>query len=166
MFVVDLIKYLLLKKFLISRDRFPTNFDYVEPRGYWFFYICTFECQGKPSSAAAKGHSFSNSDLKYLENFNNPYVKIILACKVCNKEQSMKFQNTWKRHFLTHSSDEDKPHKCEICGKATVTAQQMKSHMNTHSKKMKTDVKFHPYEIWYIWNGTLLFWLHGCRVCW
>ena len=86
-----------------------------------------------------KGRSISNSDLKYLENFSSPYVKIIVACKVCNKEQSMKFQNHWKRHFLTHSSDEDKPHKCAVCGKAMVTAQQLQNHMKSHERKMKKE---------------------------
>ena len=65
----------------------------------------------------------------------------MLACKVCNKEQSMKFQHTWKRHFLTHSSDEDKPHKCEVCGKAMVTASELKSHLKSHAKKATKSTK-------------------------
>lgn len=68
------------------------------------------------------GKAMSNSGLKYLEHFDNPYVKILLACKVCNKEQSLKYPATWKRHFLTHADKEDLPHKCTFCEKRFVTS--------------------------------------------
>ena len=77
----------------------------------------------------------SKSDLKYLENFTNPYVKIILVCIVCNKELSMKYQSTWKRHYLTHVNDEDKPFKCVHCNRAFVQSTQLTSHMKKHAKE-------------------------------
>ena len=83
---------------------------------------------------SAVSKSISNSGLKYLENFENPYVKITLVCKVCNKEQSLKYPNTWKRHFLTHAAKEDLPHKCTFCEKAFVTSTNLKNHMKTHMK--------------------------------
>lgn len=68
----------------------------------------------------------SPSDLKYLENFSNPYVKLIVACRICNKEQSFKYQATWKRHFLTHG--DDKPYKCSVCPKSFIQAFQLRNH--------------------------------------
>ena len=68
------------------------------------------------------------SDLKYLESFENPYVKITLQCKVCGKEQSLKHQHTWKRHFLTHASDEEKPFKCTLCPKSFIRSSQLRNH--------------------------------------
>jgi len=83
------------------------------------------------------GKQINTSGLKYLENFTNPYVKIILACRECNKEQSPKYPTTWKRHYLTHASKEEKPHKCPHCDKAFVTSSNLKSHMKSHFKKIK-----------------------------
>ena len=68
------------------------------------------------------------SDLKYLESFENPYVKITLQCKVCGKEQSLKHQHTWKRHFLTHAADEEKPFKCTLCPKSFIRSSQLRNH--------------------------------------
>ncbi|XP_066915830.1 uncharacterized protein [Clytia hemisphaerica] len=88
------------------------------------------------------------SDLKFLESFDNPYVKVSVFCKVCNKEQSLKYQHTWKRHFLTHSNREDLPNKCPTCGKGFITAHDMKKHIeNRHKPKndlMKIEQKFIP----------------------
>ena len=83
------------------------------------------------------GNDLSKDNLKYLENFSNPYVKIILVCIKCNKELSMKFQSTWKRHYLTHVDDAEKPFKCEVCGKAFVQSTQLTSHMKRHAKEGK-----------------------------
>lgn len=69
------------------------------------------------------------SDLKFLENFDNPYVRISVFCKVCSKEQSLKYQHTWKRHFLTHSSKDDLPNKCPHCGKGFIQAHDMRKHV-------------------------------------
>lgn len=74
--------------------------------------------------------------LKYIENFTNQYVKIILVCKICNKEQSLKFSHNWKKHYLSHVSDEEKPHKCPHCPKAFVTAPQVKKHIKAHHENV------------------------------
>lgn len=77
-------------------------------------------------------------DLKYLAAFDNPYVRIIVVCKVCNKEQSLKFQGLWKRHYLVHA--DEKPLKCDYCTKTFVQACNLKKHLQTHNK-MEEQVK-------------------------
>lgn len=71
----------------------------------------------------------TTTSLKYIENFSNPYVKIILVCKVCNKEQSLKNSGNWKQHFFTHASGAEKPHKCEHCVKSFIRADQLRKHI-------------------------------------
>lgn len=73
------------------------------------------------------------ADLKYLENFSNPYVKIILVCKECNKELPMKFPSNWKRHYLSHTKG--KQHTCQQCGKGFASAPNLMSHMSVHYKE-------------------------------
>ena len=46
----------------------------------------------------------------------------------------MKFSHNWKTHYLSHVSDEEKPHKCHICPKAFITAPQLKKHLKQHEK--------------------------------
>jgi len=91
-------------------------------------------------SLGSSDGSLKASDVKYLEKFENPYVKIIIACKLCGKEQSLKYQFTWKRHYLTHT--ESKPFECEICKKSFIQQFQLKRHMKQHEKKLnkQTDV--------------------------
>ena len=72
---------------------------------------------------------------KYLENFNNPHVKLVLVCKMCNKEQTSKHPHVWKAHYLTHVPDHEKPFKCNQCGSGFVQTNQLKSHMMKHTKK-------------------------------
>lgn len=73
-----------------------------------------------------------NSALQYVENFSNPYVKIVLVCKICSKEMSLKFSSNWKKHYLTHSSDAEKPHKCTICSKAFISKPSLRNHTLKH----------------------------------
>ena len=74
------------------------------------------------------------SSLKYLENFNSPYVKVIIVCKICNKEASKSARN-WKAHYLTHASNEEKPHKCPVCNQGFVQTNNLRAHMKKHMKK-------------------------------
>ena len=67
-----------------------------------------------PPTSDAKGSS--TASLKYIENFDNPYVKLIVACKICNKEQSTKWAKVWRQHYLTHS--DKKAHQCPHCTKS------------------------------------------------
>ena len=76
----------------------------------------------------------NSTDLKILEQFNNPYVKVCVLCKVCNKEQSLKYTHTWKRHFLTHSSEDARPHRCTSCGKTFVQSGNLKKHFQSVHK--------------------------------
>jgi len=81
------------------------------------------------------------SDLKHLETFTNPFVKVIVCCKICDKPQSLKFQASWKRHYLTHASAEEKPFKCRYCERAFVQANALTLHIKgRHSlHKSKTE---------------------------
>ena len=82
------------------------------------------------------------SDLKFLETFTNPYVKVCVFCKVCDKKQSLKHQSSWKRHFLTHSSVEDRPFKCEHCNRGFVQSGNLKLHIQKvhgHKSVMKAE---------------------------
>ena len=64
---------------------------------------------------ASKGGSGASDGLKYIANFTNPYVKLIVVCKVCNKEQSLKNSQNWANHFMVH--DKSLGHKCPYCPK-------------------------------------------------
>ena len=75
-----------------------------------------------PQAAAPIVHS-----LKYVENFSNPpYVKLIIVCKICNKDLSASKPSDWKRHYFTHS--DEKPHKCSMCPKSFIRADQLRKH--------------------------------------
>ena len=113
-------------------------------------FLC-YSFQQKPIKAAnADASSSSNAgSLKYIENFNNPYIKLIAVCKVCNKEQSLKFPSNWRTHYFTHAGDEEKPYQCEICKKGFITLTSYNAHMKKqHSAKqaqhanMKTEGSF------------------------
>lgn len=114
----------------------------LAPREKWhskftqYAYYLRFMQERCPKTDKNK---ISNSSMAYLLNFDNPYVKVQLACKICDKPQNIKRPDTWKRHFLTHEADSNKPHKCDICGKAVVTSSQLKNHMQTHYRKMAKD---------------------------
>ncbi|XP_057301121.1 uncharacterized protein LOC130635704 isoform X4 [Hydractinia symbiolongicarpus] len=75
----------------------------------------------------ASSKPINSSSLKYLENFDNPYVKVIIVCKICNKEAS-KFARNWKPHYLTHVSNEEKPHKCAYCNMGFVSLNSLRNH--------------------------------------
>ena len=45
----------------------------------------------------------------------------------------MKFSHNWKTHYLSHVSDAEKPHKCQHCPRAFVTAPQLKRHLKQHN---------------------------------
>lgn len=67
-----------------------------------------------------------------------------MFCKVCSKEQSLKYQHTWKRHFLTHSSKEDLPNKCPTCGQGFITTHDMRKHIERKHKPKAEKVKAEP----------------------
>ena len=56
----------------------------------------------------------------------------MLACKICNKEMSLKFSSNWKKHYLTHATDDEKPHKCTMCMKAFITLTALRKHLVKH----------------------------------
>ena len=51
----------------------------------------------------------------------------------------MKFVHNWKTHYLQHVSEDERPHKCNVCNKGFITAPQLKKHMKTHETKMKKE---------------------------
>ena len=75
------------------------------------------------------GKATGMASLKYLENFDNPYVKIIIVCKICNKEQSLKFAGNWRQHYMTHSAK--KPFSCPHCPKTFIRGDQMRKHVQS-----------------------------------
>lgn len=81
----------------------------------------------------SKSKSDNNGGLKYIENFDNPYVKLLVVCKICNKEQSLKYCNTWKRHYSFHF-DDVRPHQCDVCDKSFKQSCDLKRHKKTHDK--------------------------------
>merc|ERR1712179_69214 len=88
----------------------------------------------KTESDSKSSSGYNNSTLKYLENFDNPYVKVIVVCKVCNKEAS-KASSKWKRHYLSHVSEEDRPFKCEVCNQGFIQKIHLQKHMKKHESK-------------------------------
>ncbi|XP_066915816.1 zinc finger protein sens-like isoform X2 [Clytia hemisphaerica] len=89
------------------------------------------------SSSQSNSSSSIVSSLKYLENFSNPYVRLVVLCKICSKEQTMTSAGNWKQHYFTHVSEEEKPHRCDICHKGFITAPHLKKHLKQHEKKVK-----------------------------
>ena len=78
------------------------------------------------------------SKQKYLDEFDNPYVDIVLVCKICRKEQTSRNASVWKSHYLTHVPDSDKPLKCSICQAGFVQNTAFKKHMQRHEKEQQT----------------------------
>lgn len=90
---------------------------------------CDMSAIGRGLSPGAS----STKALHYIENFDNPYVRLVVVCKICSKEQSLKFSGNWKQHFMTHVSDDEKPHKCSVCGKCFIHNYLLVKHLKTHS---------------------------------
>ena len=84
-----------------------------------------------------KQQNSSTASLKYIDNFSNPYVKIQLVCKSCNKEQSTKDSSKWKRHFMSHS--DQKPFPCTLCDKSFTEPNKLRSHMQAKHKSVKLE---------------------------
>lgn len=106
--------------------------------------------QGKVFHTSSQSSNITAAGLKYVSNFSNPYVKLIVACKVCNKEQSMTRSNNWKQHYFTHQ--DEKPHKCSFCPKSFIRADKLRQHIaklhpsssfgNIKSEEMANTVKY------------------------
>jgi len=85
-------------------------------------------CINQKSTPTGSPQTSSTHTLKYIENFDNPYVKLVIVCKMCNKEAS-KFQRNWKTHYMTHLGNDDKPHKCSVCNHGFVMPNALRKHM-------------------------------------
>ena len=72
----------------------------------------------------------TKEDIKWLESWKNPYVKLIIVCRICSKEQKGMKAAYWKVHFLTHV--DVKPYNCDIYQKGFVQLTAYKSHMKKH----------------------------------
>ena len=80
--------------------------------------------QGKRGNSSG-----SSTDLiGIIANWNDPYCKIAFMCRICNKEQNIKYRGNWKAHFNTHS--DIKPFNCDLCGKSFA----QKIHLQRHNK--------------------------------
>jgi len=78
--------------------------------------------------------SGASDGLKYIANFTNPYVKLTVVCKVCNKEQSLKHSHHWANHFKVH--DKSLCHKCPYCPKTFQYPNVMKKHVDAKHPEM------------------------------
>ena len=68
-------------------------------------------------------------DLRWLQNFNHPLVKLIVICKTCNKEIDTFSPTNWKVHYKFHGQ---KGYKCHQCGKRYHQALHYRLHMDRH----------------------------------
>lgn len=95
--------------------------------------------------ATGTSTSFSCSNagaVKYVESFENPYVKIVLVCKICNKEMNLKRTDTWKVHYYTHVSNENKPYKCPHCDQGFVQPAPLNKHIEKKHRKKEESQPF------------------------
>ena len=61
----------------------------------------------------------------------------------------MKFAFTWKRHYLTHTANGEKPFKCLICGNAYKTKDGLRNHKKKHDQSEVTNLmKIEKFEEW------------------
>ena len=97
---------------------------------------CSLESSSVKSSV---GPTVATSSLKYLENFDNPYVKIMVACKVCGKEQKLTNPGNWKSHFVTHASAEEKAFPCNFCDKAFTRNNVLRDHILKKHPEVKSE---------------------------
>ena len=79
----------------------------------------------KPLTSSSGGGSIDTASLKYLENFTSPYVRIVVLCKICSKEQSLKVSKYWRDHYMTHQ----KPHQCDQCEKSFRNSYELRKHV-------------------------------------
>ena len=70
----------------------------------------------------------TKEDIKWLESWKNPYVKLIVVCRICSKEQRNE-SSVLESTFLTHANV--KPYNCDICQKGFVQLTAYKSHEKT-----------------------------------
>ena len=76
----------------------------------------------------------ASSAKSYIMNFNDPYVRIVLVCKICSKEQHPERPQHWKRHYMTHSDESELPFRCDVCNKGFSRKDTMQKHAKTHVK--------------------------------
>lgn len=50
---------------------------------------------------------------------------------------SLKFASNWRQHYLTHSSKEDRPHKCQFCNKSFIRADALRKHVSKSHQEIK-----------------------------
>lgn len=94
-------------------------------------------------------------------------MKVIVACKICSKEQPFKQPSSWKQHYYTHS--DKKPHACTLCSKSFIRPVLLRQHMEKyHSgqsqvRHIKTEaVKFE--DFW--WNNFIKLCWSMITICW
>ncbi|XP_066915827.1 zinc finger protein 236-like isoform X13 [Clytia hemisphaerica] len=98
-----------------------------------------------PSQGKSNGQTNSHT-MKVIESFNNPYTKLIIVCKVCDKKSS-KFQHDWKTHYLSHVSDDQKPHQCKICNRGFIKPGLLTKHMEKVHGVSGSSVKKEEFSI-------------------
>jgi len=79
-------------------------------------------------NATPKGALTGNSLATYLDNFSHPYVKLVIVCKGCNKEQKLSLQRNWKRHYLSCTGGNKDSYPCGNCGKSFTSSTTLQKH--------------------------------------
>ena len=110
--------------------------------------LTPFQKKVKQTQSQGKSNGQTNlHTMKVIESFENPYTKLIIVCKMCDKEAS-KYQRDWKTHYLSHVSDDQKPHQCKICNRGFIKPGQLSKHMEkVHSVSGAAPTKKEEFSI-------------------
>ena len=87
------------------------------------------EVKKAPTDTTSLSSSVVGGAAQYINNFENPYVKITLACKFCSKDMDLNNKGKWKQHYLlNHAAESEKPFQCGQCEKGFLNRRDLNKH--------------------------------------